>query len=166
MSSFICSAKHYNSIEYKLHNHVYKDDFYIPYGLRDICPLWYTKRNSFYEAIFKEISNHIDTIRELNAVCVSLQYAHLSYEDLDEEVATQITKVKEITSVKTLSLLGLYNALCCADYQIETEHLEGLRELTPEEINAMTFLHTMKQAVAFYILYKMENDKTNTWSID
>lgn len=167
MSSFICTPKHFNSIEAKFFKMLYRGDFYCPYSLKEICPKWYNKRNWTQEVIEEEIFNHLNTLRELNALCVCLQYrdsAEPGTLDKDIEEQTKITKIK--TSIKDLTDLGFYNALRCLFYQIETEHLKELRSLTVEEENAMQFLDIIINVLANYIVGNLPKDKTNTWLID
>ena len=166
MSSYICSAKHFNSIEKKLEELVYEQDFYIPYSLRNVVPKWYEKRKYSFDVIFEEIKNIINSLRELNVVCVSLQYKHHYIGVLDEEIKNELKEVKRKTSIKNLTKHGLYNALKCLNYQIEIEHLEDIRELTIEEQKAYLFLKEFTYSLCEDIVSNLEEDKTNTWSID
>lgn len=166
MSSFTCSAKHYNSIESALHQLISKDMFCPAYELKEICPNWYERHHANHKAIKQEFSEHIDTIRELNALCVSLQYKDHYEGVLDKEIKEQIEYVKEKTEIKYLTPHGLYNALRCANYQIEIEHLQELRKLTESEQNAMKFLEVMINHVGAYIISQLPDDKSNTHSID
>jgi hypothetical protein len=166
MSSYICSPKHFNSIEEKLKNLVYDSNFYLPYSLKDILPKWYNKKDNSFDVIFVEIKNIINSLRELNVLCVSLQYKNHYVGRLDQEIENELVIVKQKTEIKGLSKHGLYNALSCLNYQIELEHLKDLRNLTLEEENAMKFLKEFKISLAEDIIRELEEDKTNTWSID
>lgn len=165
MSSFICSAKHFNSIEKKLHELIYDNNFYVPYSLKNIVPKFYDRRQSSVKNVEKELTGIVDTLRELNVLCVSLQYKHHYEGTLDTQIQTELSKVKSKTETKYLTTHGLYNALSCLNYQIEIEHLKKLRELTNGEKNALTFLRELKIALASDIVSKLPDDKSNTWEV-
>lgn len=165
MSSFICSAKHFNSIEKKLHELIYDNRFYVPYSLREITPQFYDRRKTSVKSAEKELSAIVDTLRELNVLCVSLQYKHHYEGTLDAQIQTELSEVKSKTETKYLTIHGLYNALSCLNYQIEIGHLKELRELTNGEENALTFLRELKIALASDIVSKLPDDKSNTWEV-
>lgn len=164
MSSFICGAKHFNSIEKALHRVAVNNEIYLSSDMKEICPAWYTGDSK--AEIEKEISQLVDTLRNINVLCVSLQYKHHYEGKLDQEITDQLNLVKEKTKVKELSLHGLYNALRCLNYQIEIEHLMGLRELTPEEKNALLFLDTIMNLIAHKLVSDLPEDKTNRWEVN
>ena len=163
MSSYICDSKHFNSIEKNLIDLIEKDDFYIPYVLKDVLPNWYNKRKSTVEAIIEELKPLINAIRELNVICVSLQYKDHYKGVLDNEITTQLENNTKKTEIKNLTLHGLYNALRCTKYQIELEHLKELRELTDIEEKSMLFLKEIIISIGKDIISKLPDDKTNTW---
>lgn len=166
MSSFICSSEHFNSVEAKLHLLAAGRGFYLPYSLRDICPKWYNKQDHLIEPIEQEISYLIDVLRLLNVVCVSLQYKSHYEGILDQEIQEQITLVKTKTETKEITLHGLYNALRCINYQIEIDHLQELRELTPEEGKALEFLKLITISIGQQIISNLPDDRSNIWEID
>lgn len=163
MSSFICDSKHFNSIEAAMHKIASENDFYPSRELGSICPAWYQSKPK--EEVEKEITAIIDTLRSLNVLCVSLQYKHHYEGKLDEEIKKQMMLVKTKTRIKELTHHGLYNALGCLNYQIELQHLEGLRELTPEEKTAMKFMNLIRAEIAMHIVDKLPDDQSNRWSI-
>ena len=166
MSSYICSAKHFNSIEKKIKDLVQDNDFYLPYSLKSIVPKFYNKQKNSLDDIFKEIENIINTLREINVLCVSLQYKHHYIGTLDKEIERELIDVKQKTEIKELSIHGLYNALSCLSYQIELEHLKDIRELSSEEKKAIIFLKEFKISICEHIVANLSKDKTNTWCID
>ena len=141
MSSFINSAKHFNSIEQKLRRLLHRD-FRAWSALENVAPNIYKHwtNNCLGKSDEKEITAIIDTLRELQVLCVTLQYKHHYEGDLDAQMQAERVSVKTKTETVNLSLHGLYNALECIRYQIETEHLIELLELTPVDENAMTFV--------------------------
>ena len=164
MSSYICDPKHFNSIEKEIKNLSHDINFSIPYSLREICSSWYSKGEK--SKIQLEISNLIDTLRELNVICVCLQYKSHFEGVLDNDIKTQMEIVKSKTSTKHLTLHGLYNALQCLNYQIETEHLKDLFGLNEEQIKAMKFLKEFTICVGAEIISNLPEDRTNSWSIE
>jgi len=168
MSSYICTPKHFNSIEQKIADLInYNSDFYFPYKLRREYPVLYS-RTSLPSAKEEEISKIIDCLRELNAVCVTLQYKDHYKGKLDKEISDQkqILFEGKKEGYKNLTLTGLYNALRCLNYQIESEHLKDLFGLNTEQENALLFIETMTNELAHMIIRELPEDKSNRWSID
>ncbi len=167
MSSYICSAKHFNSIEENLiDNFQFDQDFKYMYDLKELCPELYQVSQHSERTIKEKVRELVDGIRRLNVICVSLQYAH-HYENVNDEIEEQ-TKIAfdRSTDTKKLTLLGLYNALRCTYYQIELEHLEKLSENDEKENISYRFLSTMIDFLAHLIVRKLPDDKTNTWEIN
>ena len=150
MSSFICTSEHFNSIDKGLKN-------------SEIIKVLHLQNFEFIKSE-NSISECINELRNLNVLCVSLQYKH-HYKNLDQEIVEQLEIVNSKTKSKALSPLGLFNALKCIRYQIEVEHLEELRKLSEEEVNALNFLEHSIQSLACYICSKLPEDSTNTWCI-
>ena len=166
MSSFICSPKHFNSIEKKLYFLMHDRDFYFPYELKEKFRILADHSKESEEAIEMQISDLVDTLRELNAVCVSLQYSS-HYDNINEEIATQTEILKKNKAeFKHLTNLGLYNALRCLNYQIEIEHLEENLGVSERQKDAMFFLDRMIDALARHIVNQMPEDKTNRWEVE
>ena len=168
MSSFICSAKHFNSVEDKLRNLIrFDNDFYFPYSLRGEYPKLYSQRDYLEEDVYQEITEVMDQLRELNAVCVTLQYKHHYEGKVDQEIQEQKSHLLDNKEGhKSLSLMGLYNALRCTSYQIEPEHLEELGGMEDNKRKALLFLETMIDSVAHHIIAKMPKDEADqSWDI-
>lgn len=108
----------------------------------------------------------MDTIRELNVVCVSLQYKNEYKGSLDQEIKEQLEYVKTTLDYESLNNVGLYKSLQCLNYQIETHHLRELRELTPEEENALFFINELKTHLAHEIVTGLDSYDKAKWSID
>lgn len=166
MSSYINSAKHFNSIEQKLHG-LLNRDFRGWHTLKDIAPNIYKHwtNNCLGESDEKEITAIIDTLREIQVLCVTLQYKHHYEGKVDAQMEAERVSVKTKTETVNLSLHGLYNALECVSYQIEIQHLKELRELTIEEENALKFVELITGAIAIQLVYELPDDKTCTWSL-
>lgn len=166
MSSFICSAKHFNSIEKNLIDLLKKNDFSIPYNLRDLLPTqYYNPYGLSEEARKRELRPFIDELRQLNVLAVTLQYKDHYQGTLDKEIEDQNTIICDRSKAKELTPLGLYNALRSLNYQIEVEHIQELRPLTMEEETSMRFLDEFTQAIARYIISNLPEDKTNVWTL-
>lgn len=161
MSSYINSPKHFNSIEHKFHLLANSNEFSFPYSVSSILPNCYNKNETLIETMERELTDVIDTLRELNVLCVTLQYKDACAVELQAELKFVKTKTK----IKDLTLHGLYNALCCLDYQIELSHLEQTRKLTVKEQSAVQFLKEMRISIAIKLVRSLPEDKTNTWSI-
>ena len=141
MSSFICSAKHFNSIE------------------RALIKL------TNGEGGGKQIRVFMDTMRDLSVLCVTLQYARYYKGKLDEEIAAQREFVKEKTEIQRLSLPQLVGAMKCMRYQIEIEYLTELRPLTELENRCMGFMNdTIEEFEAITKDMAVKTDEI--WSID
>ena len=168
MSSFICSAKHFNSIENKISDLIlFNSNFSFPYSLKNEFDKMYNSRNYGQIGVKEELSGVMDSLRSLNATCVTLQYKS----HYQGRVDTEIKKEKETLfndkkTTKSLTTIGLYNALRCLSYQIETEHLEELGGMGEDENKAMLFLEAMINSVAHFALSCLpQNDSDNAWSL-
>ena len=167
MSSYINSAEHFNSIETKLHRLLLDNNFRGWSTLKDIAPNIYKHwtNRCLGKGDEAEITAIIDTLREIQVLCVSLQYKHHYEGTLDTEIETERQAVKVRTAVTNLSLHGLCNALECVNYQIEIKHLKELRELTIEEENALKFIDKITEAIVRQIVAELPDDRTCTWSL-
>ena len=163
MSSFICSAKHFNSIEsgiLKLLN----DNTFHSYALKEFNLYSYDAIPKTLEVTLK---GFMGTLKKLNVLCVSLQYRKDEVEGtLDTLIEDRKKEVNQKTNIVDLSKLGLYNALKCLVYQVEIEQLEDIRDLERGETKAMLFLETFINCLANHICGKLPEDETNKWSID
>lgn len=170
MSSFICSPKHFNSVEWNLRNLLIYNtrDFYFPYELKAKYPILYNRSGSV-EMQENELQAVMDNLRELNAVCVTLQYKDHYIGSLDKEIQTQkdnLLNNRKAIKPAVLNTRGLYNALKCINYQIEIEHLKDLFGLNDAQRDAMSFLKEMINALAHHIVSQLPEEKGNNWSID
>ena len=168
MSSFICSAKHFNSIENKL-NKLFcydQDEFKYFYPAKGVYSALYDTSKNLYETIEAQVKEVVNHWRDLNAICVTLQYADRDNDNINEEIKTQKAYVRTKTSTKELTLNGLYNALRCLDYQIEIHHLTELGGMTEEQKKAFDFLHKLIDGIAHIIVRKLPDDKSNTWEVN
>lgn len=167
MSSFINSAKHFNSVEEAVCNLAYNDQFYLPYSLKTICGKWYDSRKNTIEAIHEEIKAHFDTLRELQALCVTLQYKHhYPPGTLNAQIEVETEETKQKTEIEPLTIHGIFKALGCISYQIETEHLKELRQLTQKEEDALFFLDELQNSIAHYIVGNTPEYEEAKYSIE
>lgn len=164
MSSFICDPKHFNSIEKTVQYLALGSEFHFPYALKNIYPELYNKSTGV-DIQADKVSEIVDTLRSLNVLCVSLQYKHNFTGVLDAEIAEQMEIVQDKPEGVQLSTIGLYKAIQCVNYQIETEHLKELRELTEDEQNAMIFLKAMDNHLAYLIVMALPEYDTAKWEI-
>lgn len=153
MSSFICSAKHFNSIEESLANKFLYDRSFSCYQLKKGFGTLYKSRDMPEGAIKKEIKGIVDGLRDLNIICVTLQYKH-HFESVDQEIASQQMIMSTDKSYKLLPEAALFKALVCVRYQIETVHLENLGGLSAAQERALAFLDIMINALAYDIARK------------
>jgi hypothetical protein len=171
MSSFICSPKHFNSIEWNVREMLNtKNDFDLPYDAQKVFTGIYKSSWKKHEPqqVNEIVKNLINDLRKINVLCVTLQYKEHYAGKVDQEIETQteiLTGVGREEKPVILTPLGLYNSLNCVKYQIEIEHLTELRELNANEERAMYFLKVLIDELAKYIVSKLPEDK-NTWSIN
>jgi len=154
MSSFICNSKQFNSIEKAVTYLALGTDFYFPYSFKSVFPELYEKRKTGIDTAANKVTEIIDTIRQLNVLCVSLQYAHHYEGVLDNEIKEQTEIVMQRLECRALTSVELYKQLNCVSYQIEIEHLKELRDLTQDEENAMFFLREIQNSLASHIVHK------------
>lgn len=168
MSSFICSPKHFNSIEWNLRELFNFKDFNLPYDMQNrykgiYSDSWQKKSPGAVNKCIREI---VDELRKINVLAVSLQYKHHYVGVLDKEIETQTNILLSERNIKPVALTphGLYNALNCLDYQIELCHIKELRQLSESEEMAMAFINACKNQLAHYIVSKLPED-INAWSL-
>lgn len=167
MSSFIPSANHFNSIERTVIFLTQNKNFYFPYSFKNKFKTLYDSRHYSQDAIDSEVISIIDTLRELTPLCVTLQYRNHYEGKLDNEISEQTEILKQTRKGGTsLTKVGLFKALQCLSYQIETEHLTQLRSLTTEEENALFFVEEMKSNLAIDIVSSLPDYEAQKWEID
>lgn len=152
MSSFICSAKMFNCVAITLQDLTSSQYFYFPYSLKDAYPALISKGHNSSKHINKVVNDLVDTLRTINVLCVSMQYAHHYPGTLDAEIKAELEAVFNRSEGKQLSKVALLSQLNCLDYQIEINHLTELRELNIAESNAMLFLKEFTNALAMHIV--------------
>lgn len=151
MSSFICSPRHFNSVEHTLLN--MKNDNTYNYMMRE------------YDTEY--ISSVVDNLRYINVVCVTLQYKAHYKGKLDNEIQKQLDYLfNNKNGGEFLSIKQLLQCLRCINYQIEIEHLTELRELTESEQNAIEFLSIFSNKLAMYIINDTDILRDTKWSLD
>ena len=169
MSSYVCTPKHFNSIEFSLVKLFVErgQGISFPYSLKANYPNLYSGDDSYAAKARKEIYDTIDELRRLNVLAVTLQYKSHFVGVLDAELKTQTDYLLENKKdKKDLTKLGLYNALNCLSYQIELPEVTEIRPLSTSEEKAVDFLEVIINALAKNICSGLPDDKTNTWSIE
>lgn len=166
MSSYVCSPEHFNSIAKAAESALIWEQNFHFWNIELIEAYPELKRpREFKKATKTFVEKMVDTLRDINALCVSLQYKHHYVGKLDEEIESQKQYTRSSNKSKHLTKHGLFKALQCLDYQIEIVHLEELRELTDDEKNAMLFLDKFKDAMAHHIVsYSSEYDQA-AWEV-
>lgn len=167
MSSFICSNKHFASIAEGIIRIIETNSFHVSFHLKLIAPHVYNyKRTSDEQSAMKEINSFIETLMELQVLCVSLQYSHHYEGRLDQEISEQ-RKILHIPCKNPVSLspVALYKSIQCALYQIETEHLEELRPLSQKEQDCLTFFQLFANNIAGYIVSRLPEYGIAPWGI-
>jgi hypothetical protein len=167
MSSYVCSAKHFNSVENALQILLASktNGFSAPAAFREKFPSVYYK--SDFDAIDKTVTVICNELRKLNVLTVTYQYKDHYKGRVNTEIKTATDALLKYRTEKVkLTTLGLYNALNCIEFQIETQHITDFRPLYPEEENALLFLTEMIESIGLYIIRKLPEDKTCRWEID
>ena len=114
----------------------------------------------------EEITAFVDTLRELNVLCVSLQYKHHYEGVLDKEIQEQKAELMENKKDAThLNDVDAFKSLQCLSYQIEIRHLKDLRELTVMEELAMALLEEMTNEIATHIVRKLPAYEKARWGL-
>lgn len=166
MSSFICSPKTFNSLELSIKQLAYGSEFSFPYSLNNSFPALYN-RSAAMDAKDAEISGVLDTMRELNVLCVSLQYKHHYEGKLDAEIKDQYNYLMtNKNSAKSLSKVAIFKNINCVIYQIETDHLKELRDLTAEENKALLFMKELSISLAIDIVCDLPEYDKAPYGID
>jgi|TARA_R110000868_G_scaffold74337_8_gene214965 hypothetical protein len=161
MSSFICSSRHFNSIEAAALR-VLRESRYNTFDLKAVGLYKYdvTPKDTI-----NVLTGLISSLRDINVLCASLQSRKHFEGKLDFIIEAGLIEVRHGKQMVNLSDLGLLNALNCLDYQIELEHLTEIRTLTVEELRAIEFLKLFRNSLALFICGNLPEDKTNKWSI-
>jgi hypothetical protein len=146
MSSFLHSAKHFNSIENSLIE-LKKNN----------------SRTSFcYNVSVIEIQQVMQCYRNFSCVCVTNQYKH-HFENVFQELLNA-KKILENERFVILKPIDLYKAIQSMEYQIEFPHLG--REFTDTENIAILKFKQIKFELANLIIQDLqEYEDSRCWSI-
>jgi hypothetical protein len=170
MSSFVCTSRHFNSIEKSLQALFYNRKysmFYLSKKIQPFAPELFSPQNYTLDAIDSRLRELIDSVRELNVLCVNLQYKHHAEPGtLDTIIQLETEAIKGRTGGSFLNPVQLLKALQCAKYQIETEHLKELRGLTQDEENSLLFISCCIDSLKDLIICQMEDYKSAAWGLD
>jgi len=119
------------------------------------------------DRIAEIIGEFVGTLKELQVLCVTLQYRHHYEGRLDAEMQEQreIFKADKSTG-RALNVYALNKALRCIHYQIETGHLTQLRQLTETEQTALDLLTDLIGDLSTYIVCHSEQYEAAKWEIN
>lgn len=164
MSCFICSASHFNSVEDGITRlFIHEDLFLFPVSVREIAYELFDKSYSAWRQGEKRIKSIMDTLRDLNVICVGLAW---NEPDMWKTMILEKEAVKVKTKIVHLNNIELYKAIQCIEYQIEIEHLEALGEVSMEQKAALFFLKEVKATLATFILCNSEDYEKAKWCVD
>ena len=140
--------------------------FSFPYELKGEFPELYNMHTAPDFAKAQSVQELTNSLRSLNALCVTLQYAHHYEGRVDQEIKEQTDGlINEKSGGELLNKVQLFKALQCLNYQIETSHLTELRELTIDEANAMKFLDVFTDALARFIVSSSSDYDKAKWEL-
>lgn len=148
MSSFICSAKHFNSTEKSTYELMINPNFN-EYWFRKYC-----KNIDDLNLVEQTIKDIFSKIKYLNVFSWCTQY-----EQFENEVALW-SHVNKKTDVFKLDRKGLYNALSCISYQIEEDRIK----INKSEKKSLEFLNDMRNAIARHLIKDIPAN--NEWEVN
>lgn len=145
MSSKLLTQDHFNIVEKHLLERKSKDSDFL------------------YNISVSEIK---ETMKQIRLISIdSVSYQNEGKVSLDVSILKQeYLKPINIWTVK-LSLIELYKALNCIDYQIEVEFIKRHRELTKEEIKALELFEKITYKVADYYIGRLDEYNNAKWSL-
>ncbi len=146
MSVSVCSDRHYNSVELALQSLVLQNSEALPYRFRKTYRMEH------------QVTALVDTLRDLNLIVYAVRYHKQG------EVYAPTARSWSEGSVK-LNLPGLFQALDCVLYQLELEHLEGIRELTEAERDAFTWAGHIRTGIAVHLTRTMAEEQKTAWAL-
>lgn len=160
MSSYIVSAKHFASLKH-----------YTPIMLKHTHFNSYNLKRFGYdddnltELELKEVLTDLfSKLEEANVLCNAYQYQE-SLGIMDTLIQAELKHLRKLNlPIKNLSALGYYNALKCLHYQIEIEHIEGIRD--DLIFFYYEFLETLINCTAQFVCSLLPDDSTNKWEIN
>lgn len=160
MSSFICSAKHFLSVEKSIIRLFETPDYYITPDLYNVYP----ELQDTYKT-HSVVMRFMDQLRSISVLCVTYQYAK-HFEDVNKEIAKEMKALQVRQGrFELLNPVALSKALDCIDYQIEIDKLEAVRPLTEEEQKAMQFLSILKNRLSKHIIRNLPEYDQADWEV-
>lgn len=167
MSSILLSARHFNSVEYGIKKLAMNQQFEFCYAIRKQYYPLIDRHYVEIETVEKTVSEIMDEIRKLSVLCYHLQYKKDYPGTLDQEIQEwNEILFNDKNNILKLSDIELYAALNSVSYQIEIDHLEELRQLTPKEQNALVFLELFKSDLLEHIVSHTQEYKDAKWCIE
>ena len=162
MSSIALPSLHFNSVEIGIYKAFFVD------SKIGFDPYRYTELNRLRLKDPQEVIGALmDEVRNLSALCISLQYKHHYQGRLDKEIEhSQRELLNNKAAIRSISLIGLYKALQSIDYQIELEHLTGLRGLTDMEEVALSWIKKVSEDISERIIKELPEYESSEWVIE
>ena len=144
MSSFVCSKKHYRKVR-DLTYYLLKSNNYYLYNI-----------NINEKDILDYVNKGIYDLIKLNVASYNLQYNENIknyYNDIFDILPIEKAYYNDNT-LTTDELIGLYNAYCCIDYQIELSY-------------NTTFINNIKELISYKIIRNIEDSyECNHWEYE
>lgn len=140
MSSFICSTKHFNTVEK---------------NLIDLC----NDRTLYHYPT--QINKMMQAMRQITVKSYFNQYAN-HYPNIEAEIKAANYELGKITKVNKLPLIAIFKALNCINYQIETPN----EEMTPDELKQFLLFEEISAAIAKKIVQNLDAYDMPQWEIN
>ena len=165
MSSFVCSANHFNEVEEALRKLILnKDMFSVGYDVKQYFPEFFDSRFYTREQTEMTLMAIMTEIRKLNVLTVNIQYSDDGTVLNKKDIEAGYKEVLKKTPIETLSNVALYKALSCIAYQIEWHQITNNRPLTELEEGVRVFLKTIINDVADWIVYNLPEYNEAKWT--
>jgi hypothetical protein len=158
MSSFICNPELFNDLESNLSRLGTDQNLYqirVALGI---------KREDTEKDIKSKVKGIINALKDLNVLCVILQYKHHYKGVVNETIEAERNALNANYRPKVVSLVQLYKHIGCLLYQIEVDHLKELRELTNDENMGLFTIEMVRDAIACTIVENSSEYNEAKWS--
>jgi DNA primase len=166
MSSFINSSKHFASVKKSIIALRYREKEIMEFKIARLLPELSVFNNRNQEMAEEKINELIDTIIDIQVICVCLQYKHHYIGTLDKKINETQEHIKgNLETGEILSKIALFKAIQSILYQIELDYLTVLRPLSPKEEIALKFMDILKEALMYNIIRDIDEYDKAEWSI-
>ncbi|WP_270561474.1 hypothetical protein [Bacteroides cellulosilyticus] len=166
MSSFINSSKHFASVKKSIITLRYREKDIMKFKIARLLPELSVLNSRNQEMAEEKINEIIDTIIDIQVICVCLQYKHHYIGTLDKKIYETQEHIKgNLETGEILSKIALFKAIQSILYQIELEHLTDLRPLSQKEETALKFMDILKEALMYSIIRNLDEYDKAEWCI-